>query len=211
MKSLYLDSKVNRLTDEQLMERLQQGYSAALDELYRRYAKKLYTFCFHTLNAGNRQSAEDVVHDVFIRVIKSARTFDPQKALFRTWLFSIARNHCIDLGRRQARIRFLPLVRRSTSAEEREVDRGENLPDPAEPVEDSVSNKATLAAVRECIQALQNQDERQAILLYYMAGKVLREIGQVLGKSTSTAKNRLESAQVKVRRCLEDKGIDSTF
>jgi DNA-directed RNA polymerase specialized sigma24 family protein len=46
-------------------------------------------------------------------------------------------------------------------------------------------------------------------LLYYLGGKVYREIGQVLGKSTSTAKNRIQSAQEQLKRCLEDKGIDA--
>jgi DNA-directed RNA polymerase specialized sigma24 family protein len=46
-------------------------------------------------------------------------------------------------------------------------------------------------------------------LLYYLGGKVYREIGQILGKSTSTAKNRIQSAQGQLKRCLEGKGVDS--
>lgn len=191
------------------MKRLQQGFTAALDELYQRYARKLFVFCTHSIKTGGPQDAEDMVHDIFIRVIKAADTFDSEKALFRTWLFSIARNHCIDLGRRQRRFQFLPFAKKTDAETDQNTE--DDLPDPGETVEDVVTKNATLAAVRGCIETLQNQDERQAFVLYYLAGKVFREIGEILGKSTSTAKNRVQAAQAQVRRCLEKKGIDSAF
>ncbi len=67
---------MDRLTDEQLMERLQQGQTDALDKLYGRYANKLYAFCYNTTRSKNPQDAEDLVQDVFIRVIKAAHTFN---------------------------------------------------------------------------------------------------------------------------------------
>jgi RNA polymerase sigma factor (sigma-70 family) len=68
-----------------------------------------------------------------------------------------------------------------------------------------------MEAVRDCINELKNKDERLAILLYYLGGKVYREIGEILGKSTSTAKNRVQSAQDQIKRCLEAKGVTSIF
>ena len=64
-------------------------------------------------------------------------------------------------------------------------------------------------SVRACIDELDG-NEKQAIVLYYMGGKVYREIGQVLGRSTSMARNWVKSAQTKVKRCLEGKGIHSS-
>ncbi|MBC8231364.1 hypothetical protein H8E77_17570 [bacterium] len=46
-------------------------------------------------------------------------------------------------------------------------------------------------------------------MLYYIDNKSYREIGRILGKSTSMARNRVKSAQEKVKQCLERKGIDS--
>ena len=106
---------MNQLTDEQLVERLQGGQAGALDQLYARYAKKLHVFCSYNARS-DRLDPEDLVQDVFLRVIKSAHTFDPGKASFRTWLFRIARNRCIDANRRERIIRFIPIGRKPERA-----------------------------------------------------------------------------------------------
>jgi RNA polymerase sigma-70 factor (ECF subfamily) len=198
---------VKRLTDEQLMERLQQGQIEALDELYARYARKLYAFCYHTTHSAD---AQDLVQDVFERVIKAARTFNPQKAAFRTWMFSIARNHCIDVSRRRKRFQFISIGKSLDQREsEEEPALEDTLIDARQNVESSVTRSAVIEAVRDCINGLENKEEKQAIVLYYLGGKVYREIGEVLGKSTSMARNYIKSAQEKVKRCLESKGINS--
>ena len=127
------------LTDEQLMGRLQQGQTGALDELYRRYAKKLYAFCYNFVRAHNPQDAEDLVQDVFVRLIKSAHTFKPEKALFRTWLFRIARNRCLDVIRRKKRVQMAPLESR-TGQDGLSLE--DMLADPGADVEELVERKS---------------------------------------------------------------------
>jgi RNA polymerase sigma-70 factor (ECF subfamily) len=187
---------------------LQRGETDALDELYRRYAARLYTFCRYTTRTLDAQSVEDLVQDVFLRVCRSARTFDARRASFRTWLFRIARNRCVDVMRRARRARELPIVDRA----EQESDVGDFVPesilvDERQDTERDVVWGSVLDALRECIEALGDESERQALLLYYLGGKVYREIGQMLGRSTSTAKNRIQSAQGQLKRCLENKGV----
>ena len=203
---------MNKLTDEQLMEHLQQGQTNALDELHARYAKKLYAFCHYTTRSRNPQDSEDLVQDVFVRVIKSAHTFNPRRASFRTWMFRVARNRCIDVVRRQEKIKFIALGQRTErDGREQDVVPEDTIADPNEDVEGAVMRAAVIQAVRDCIDELVNEDERQAILLYYLGGKVYREIGKMLGKSINTAKNRIESARNKIKRCLERKGIHSAI
>ena len=62
------------LSDEQLIGRLLDGQTDALDELYNRYAQKLYAICYSITRSEN---AEDLVHDVFLQLIRSAHTFNP--------------------------------------------------------------------------------------------------------------------------------------
>jgi RNA polymerase sigma-70 factor (ECF subfamily) len=144
---------------------------------------------------------------VFVRVIKAAHTFRPQRASFRTWLFSVARNCCIDAIRSKQRARTVPVEGAGQDGDGERPALLDTLADPDQDVEGAAIRGAVIQAVRDCIAQLANEDERQAILLYYMAGKVYREIGAVLGKSTSMARNRVKSAQDKVRACLEQKGV----
>jgi len=205
---------MHRLTDEQLVERLRQGQTGALDQLYTRYARKLYAFCYATTHSAN---AEDLVHDVFLRIIKASHTFNPQKASFRTWLFRIARNHCIDVSRRAKRFKFMPFGDNAVGSDDGEAAVGEGslaedaIVHQAESVESTVIRSSVMEAVRDCIDQLEQQDEKQAILLYYLADQVYREIGEMLGKSTSMARNYVKSAQEKVKRCLEGKGIHAVY
>ena len=199
---------VKRLTDEQLIQRLQQGRTDALDELYSKHARQLYAFCASITRSSDPQGPEDLVQDIFLRVIKGAHTFDSRKASFRTWVYRIARNRCADAMRRARLIQFIPLGKRAgrdTGAGKPEAE--EELVDERANVEDSVLRTLAIEAVRDCIDELGNPDEKQAIVLYYLGGKVYREIGQILGKSTSMARNRVKAAQEKVRRCLERKGV----
>lgn len=196
------------LTDEQLMEQLQQGQTDALDALYRRYAKKLYVFCSNAARSSV-QDPEDLVQDVFVRVIKGAHTFNPQRASFRTWMFRIARNRCIDVIRRKERLRWIPMGRKAQQDNEERLAEEYAVVDQRDSAEGSMIRTSVIEAVRDCINKLTSEDEKRAIVLYYLGGKVYREIGDILGESLSMARNRVKSAQEKVKRCLERKGVDS--
>ncbi|MBI4847902.1 MAG: hypothetical protein HY808_04895 [Nitrospirae bacterium] len=63
------------LTDEQLMEQLKQGVVAALGELYKKYSKRLLVFC-RNITGCCKEDAEDLVHHVFMRVLKNAHSFN---------------------------------------------------------------------------------------------------------------------------------------
>ena len=199
---------MNTMTDEQLMDRLKKGNINAVDELYNRYAKKMYAFYYNIMQSRN---PEDLVHDVFVRVIENAHRFNPKKASFRTWLFRIARNRCIDLLRHDKKIKIISIEQESgQNGDKKELDLQKNkFLDESQEVEKSFDKASVIKAVRDCINELENEDEKQAIVLYYIAGKVYREIGGIFGKSISMVKKRIMSAQMKVKRCLERKGIDS--
>jgi RNA polymerase sigma-70 factor (ECF subfamily) len=143
-----------------------------------------------------------------MRVITAARRFNPGKASFRTWVFRIARNRCVDFARRRGKVKFTPLGS-GAGQDDQENSLEDTIMDDRANVEEALINASAIEAVRKCIDGLQNDQEKHAIVLYYMAGKVYREIGEIIGKSTSMAKNRVKSAQEKVKRCLERKGINS--
>jgi RNA polymerase sigma-70 factor (ECF subfamily) len=189
------------MTDEQIVQLLKEGQAAAADELYKKHAKSLYVYLAHVLNVSN---PEDVVHDIFVRVIEKAHQFNPKKASFRTWIFRIAHNHAINLFRREKLVKFQSLEQKiGFDGGGKELSLGETLADETQNVEKS----SVTLAVRECIGKLKKEIERQAILMYYLLGKNYEEISAVFGKSISAVRKYVLAAEEKVRNCLEAKGI----
>ena len=187
------------MTDEQIVQLLREGQAAAADELYKNHAKSLYVYLSYVLNVPN---PEDVVHDIFVRVIEKAHQFNPKKASFRTWLFRIAHNHAINLFRREKLVKFRSLEQ-NVGQEDGGIYLGDTLADETQNIE-----KTSLAlAVRECVDKLKNGIERQAIVMYYIVGKNYEEMSDIFGKSISAVRKYVLSAGEKVKNCLEAKGI----
>jgi len=91
-----LDTFVNSTGDELLMLRVRDGEVEKLGILYERYRDPLFNF-FVRLTASPSLS-EDLVHDVFLRMLKYRHTFETGK-VFRTWMYQVARNAQIDSWR----------------------------------------------------------------------------------------------------------------
>ena len=77
-------------TDEELMSLLTHGGQSAFDELYKRYSKPLLNFFFRMLG-NDREKAEDMLHDLFLKVIEKPESFDGTKK-FSTWFCTLAGN-----------------------------------------------------------------------------------------------------------------------
>src|SRR6266852_4111040 len=84
-------------TDEELLAAFQQGDVGAFEALLRRHRAPLFTFLLRML--GDREKAEDLAQETFLRIVKGAQAWE-QRARFQTWLFTIARNLCFDQSRR---------------------------------------------------------------------------------------------------------------
>jgi RNA polymerase sigma-70 factor (ECF subfamily) len=80
----------SKLTDEELMSLLTHGGQSAFDELYKRYSKPLLNF-FYRMLGNDREKAEDILHDLFLKVIEKPESFDGTKK-FGTWFYTLAGN-----------------------------------------------------------------------------------------------------------------------
>lgn len=77
-------------SDEELMSLLADGGQSAFDELYRRYSKPMLNF-FYRLLDNDREHAEDLLHDLFLKIIEMPERFDTNRS-FRTWFYTLAGN-----------------------------------------------------------------------------------------------------------------------
>ncbi len=80
----------SKLSDEELMSLLAKGGQPAFDELYKRYAKPMLNFFFRLLN-NDRERAEDMLQDLFMKIIEHPESFDRTRT-FKTWFYTLAGN-----------------------------------------------------------------------------------------------------------------------
>ena len=88
---------MEQLTDEKLMVQFQKGDAQAFNQLLSRHRRGVFGFVLRYTN--DSYTAEELLQEVFLRVVRNACSFE-RRSKFTTWLYSIARNQCIDHLRR---------------------------------------------------------------------------------------------------------------
>jgi RNA polymerase sigma-70 factor (ECF subfamily) len=161
--------------DRSLLERIRHGDTAGAEELFERYAHALLRFADRML--GDRDSAEEVIQEVFVKVISRAHQYDG-RAPVSSWLFAIAANTCRDRRRRDRRAPVVPL------------DAIANLPARGEGVESRLVGRERRDAVRKALDSL-SQEQREALVLARYHGLPYAEIASVLGISVGAVKTRI--------------------
>jgi RNA polymerase sigma-70 factor (ECF subfamily) len=181
--------------DEQLMIAYRDGEAAAFETLYARHKGALFRFMLRSVNA--RGEAEELFHDVWLRVIEARARYTPT-AQFTTWLYTIARHRLVDHWRR----RGPTLTSLDTGAD------GDDPPfEPAAPPQDEPQRRAEsnqqLRRLGAAIEQLPPA-QREVFLLREEAGLSLPEIAEVAGIDVEAAKSRLRYALAKLREALDD-------
>jgi RNA polymerase sigma-70 factor, ECF subfamily len=97
-----MSQRADELSDEPLMTLLAgPEVEAALSTLYDRYSRTVFGVGLKIL--GDRAMAEELVQEVFLKVWRSAGTFDPSRGSFSTWLYRVTCSCALDLYRKRAR------------------------------------------------------------------------------------------------------------
>jgi RNA polymerase sigma-70 factor, ECF subfamily len=183
--------RADELTDEECMTRLGgPEVEAALSALYDRYARTVYGVGLKIL--GNRSLAEDLVQEVFLKVWRSADTFDSSRGSFSTWLYRVTRSCALDLYRKRAsRVRQVPDGDPHISAAM------DSSAGPQEVVDESWLSWR----VSRALEAL-DAPHREVIELAYFGGLSQREVSERTGVPLGTVKTRTASAFRRLRREL---------
>jgi len=188
--------------DEALLPRLAAGDRAALDRLYDRYAGPTYALLLRIV--ADRQLAEDLLQEVFLRVWQRASSYQVERGRALTWVLSIAHNLAIDEVRRQRR--------RPQGAEEREDASVTDLlaaiptaePGPEQVVWEQHRRAQIVGAMRQLPEA-----QRILIELAYFEGYTQSQLATRLGEPLGTIKTRLRLGVQKLRGILGEQGLDA--
>lgn len=190
--------------DDELMERFQKGDEDAFTLLVRRHEKPLINFIAQFI--GDRDSAEDLAQETFIRIFQAAPRYKPGRAQFNTWMYHIASNLCKNELRNRARRErhWVDNTVKDSDAEDAEAggeSRIANAPADATYQPDRVLERKELRdALRKAIAALPEQ-YREPLVLRDIQGLSYEEISKVLGIRAGTTKSRINRA----RLILKDK------
>jgi len=188
--------------DVRLMLEVRGGNAAAFEELVLRYQDRLLTVLEHLV--GNHHQAEDLTQEVFLRVYRARKTYQPG-AKFSTWLFRIAHHVALNALRDQGRRREVSLERRFSAdlsgvsrTQLEEVVQASSGAIPARQLDRTELQEV----VRSALLRL-NERQRLAVLLSKFEGMSYAEIGEVMGLSPSAVKSLLSRARVTLREVLE--------
>jgi len=176
-------------SDETLAVRAEQGDQEAISVLVRRHSPALYGFIQRY--RPDRDDADDLLQETWIRVLAHLDRFDPNKR-FSTWLFQIALNLCRDRARRdQVRFRF-----------QRDMQEM-----PQENTRVTVEENVDARKVVKAIEGLPPQ-QKEALLLRYYQGFSEGETSEILGCPKGTVKSRLHQAVETLRSKLGPREVE---
>jgi RNA polymerase sigma-70 factor (ECF subfamily) len=188
------------MSDEALMAAYQKGDLGAFAELVSRHEKRLWNFLRRFVR--ERTAAEDLLQEVFVRMIKSAPEWQPT-AKVSTWLYTIARNLCTDHARRQVHRDALSLDAGSRDADEGPRPLMDRIAAPVLGAETQVIGREIGARIDEAVAALP-VDQREVFLMREVMDMPFAEIAAAVGSSEPTVKSRMRYALERLRRALED-------
>jgi RNA polymerase sigma-70 factor (ECF subfamily) len=161
----------------------------ALSQLYAATAPQLLGIIQRLVR--RRDLAEEILHDVFLRVWERAASFAPERGSAMAWLISVARHAALDALRRRAR--EVPLDDVPGHADREDPD-----PDPFQRMLQSVEGQA----LARCLDELEDE-QRACIVLAYQQGLTHEEMARRLARPLGTVKSWVRRALLRLRRCLE--------
>lgn len=193
--TVFANEALQNLSDDSLLRCFQGGDNKALGVLFRRYERPLVEFLFRM--SGNREVAQDLTQDVFVRVMLHSQGFRGN-AKVSTWLFAIAKNCCLSY------LRHKKVVDRRIQ-QEGESEEGfswmEKVASSAPSPERCAQTQQEFSQVVGAIRAL-NQEQQQVLVMREAFEYAHNEIAEKLSCPENTVKTRAFRALGHVRKAL---------
>ena len=178
------------LNDNEIISKVLSGDHQAYAGLVNRYQNYVFTLTLRMVK--NREDAEEVAQDVFIKAFKYLADFKGASK-FTTWLYTIVSNTSISFLRKK-KLDIHSLDNENVFAAAANQDSGMRA--------NMIEQKSKLAMVNEAIRLL-NPDDAHIITLFYKAEQSLEETAQILGIETNAAKVRLHRARTRLKEKME--------
>jgi RNA polymerase sigma-70 factor (ECF subfamily) len=183
----------NQPTDASLMERILERDAGALETLYDRYARAVYSLVLRI--SRQSASAEEIVQDVFLQLWRNAKQYQAARGPLEPWLFTVARNRALDY----LRLKREKQRRREDSADLDLPPSAIVRPDP----EAAIDQSRRAEKVRTLMNSLP-EPQRHAIELAFFEGMTHSEISAAIGEPLGTVKSWIRGGLLRLRASLEE-------
>jgi RNA polymerase sigma-70 factor (ECF subfamily) len=183
---------------KEIICRCRNGSVTAFAELVRCYERPLFAYVFRLGCTTVDLDTEDIVQEIFLKVYQNIHGFKQLPgACFSTWLFTIARNHCIDLMRKKKKD-----AHRRELEDNAVTDLSDPKPaDPQQTILQTENARRVSRAVEEVVEPF-----RSALILRYYEDMGYAEIAQILHCNEGTAKSRVARAKQMLIKLLDGTG-----
>ncbi|SFD35428.1 RNA polymerase sigma-70 factor, ECF subfamily [Bacillus sp. OV194] len=176
--------------DVELMQLIYEKHRPALEELYDRYVKLVYSYALKATR-GNNETTKEIVQQVFLRIWTTKSKFDSNKGQFVNWIITITRNITIDIIRKEQKYKENIDFR---------FDHFHQLEDKQD-VEHQVSKKLLKMQIQHAQNKLSVAQQRLIQLLYW-EGYSIKEIAELENEPIGTVKSRLHQSLKQLRHYL---------
>ncbi len=184
-------------SDEELLRAYRDGDSEAFKTLFGRYRGPLFNFLLRRVR--DRGRAEELYQDSWTKVIERSAEFRGDSK-FSTWLYTIARNACIDHQRKMKFRGHASLDETQRGANQPMVERVAN---PGLGPDQLASGQALRERIRIAVEELP-EEQREVFLLRQLQGLGFKEVAEVVGVPVNTVKSRMRYALERLQLGLDD-------
>jgi len=185
-------------SDVSLMLEFQKGDISSFEKLLQKHKESIINIIYQFI--GERDEAEDLAVEVFLRVYRAAKKYQA-KAKFTTWLYKITTNLCLNEIRKKAKLQTISLSKPISAGEEKEEELIEKIADAAPSPQQILEKKERNALIRKAIDSLPAK-QRMATILQIYEGLSYKEISRILGCSVKSVERRLYWARTNLKERL---------
>lgn len=188
--------EIAALTDSQVVQRFLEGQERAFGELVSRYDARLLNFVYRTV--GDRERAQDLVQETFVRVYRHLHRFDQSKK-FSTWIYTIAGNLAKNELRNRSRnpLVLFQTIKKNWDADHRPLEWEDESTKP----DDLFRKRHLKEKVEDAVKELP-EHHRLVFVLRELEGRTYEEIAEITETNLGTVKSRLNRARNNFARII---------
>ena len=193
------------MNDEALVRNYRQARDVnSFKLLVRRYQNRIFNSAYHLI--GNKEEAEEVVQDTFVKVHQGIDNFR-EDASFGAWVFRISHNLCVDILRNRKKriaIQTIPISGRA-GGEDAEGDYEAGVDD----IADMTLEPAQVLDLKEESEIIEMslkslpEAQRAVLILHDLEGFQYQQIAEIIGASIGTVRSRLHYGRIKLKEMLD--------